>query len=265
MRHEELWEEERPVVGVVHLLPLPGSPRWGRSMDAVLDRAMEDARIMAEGGLHGLLVENYGDTPFSPGSNPPETLAAMAVVIRYLVTAFSIPVGVNILRNDARSALGVAVAAGARFIRVNVHTGSMFTDQGLLEGKAYETLRTRSALGVSVSILADVFVKHGWPPPGATLEGAAQDAWHRGLADGLILTGTRTGSPVDTDEIDLLREALPPEGRIWIGSGASPVNARQLLDDADGLIVGSALQRGGIAGSGVEAPRVRELMDALSE
>jgi membrane complex biogenesis BtpA family protein len=263
MRHEDLWESTKPVVGVVHLLPLPGAPGWGSSMDAVLDRAMNDARLMVDGGIHGLLVENYGDAPFHPGSNPPETLAALAVVTEAIARAFALPVGVNVLRNDARSALGIAVAAGARFIRVNVHTGTMFTDQGLLEGRAHETLRTRAALRAPVSILADVLVKHGTPPAGVTLEDAARDAWHRGLVDGLILTGSRTGAPTPLEEIRRVRMALTPEGRIWVGSGAGPASARQLMEHADGLIVGSAFQTDGKAGGGVEAERVGTFMDAL--
>jgi membrane complex biogenesis BtpA family protein len=263
MRHDDLWEPKKPVVGVVHLLPLPGSPGWGSSMNAVMDRAVNDARAMVDGGIHGLLVENYGDAPFHPGSNPPETLAALAVVTAALARRFSVPIGVNVLRNDARSALGIAVAAGASFIRVNVHTGIMFTDQGLLQGRAHETLRARAALRAPVSILADVFVKHGTPPTGVTLEDSSRDAWHRGLADGLILTGSRTGVPTSPEVLRRVRDALPPEGRIWVGSGADAANARRLMDAVDGLIVGSALQTDGQAGRGVEAQRVAAFMEAL--
>ena len=117
----------------------------------------------------------------------------MAVAVREIADSTSLPVGVNVLRNDAEAALAVAAAAGGRFIRVNVHVGSMFTDQGLLTGEAYKTLRKREALGLPVLILADVMVKHATPPPGLTLESAARDCWFRGLADALIVTGSETG------------------------------------------------------------------------
>ena len=139
----------------------------------------------------------------------------------------------------------------------------MFTDQGFLEGQAHETLRVRSALDAPVAILADVFVKHATPPPGTTLEGAARDAWHRGQADGLILTGTETGAPVSREDIGRLRGSLPRDGRVWVGSGVTAHTAGELLKEADGLIVGSALQVGGVAGGEVEAGRVIGLMDAL--
>lgn len=261
--HDTLWGGRKPVVGVIHLLPLPGAPGWGGSMEQVQDRCLRDALILLRGGVDGLLVENFMDAPFYPGPVPPETLAAVAVLTRSVVEVAGVPVGVNVLRNDARGALGIAAATGANFIRVNVHTGSMFTDQGLLEGRAHETLRTRGILGAPVAILADVLVKHATPPPGVVLEAVARDAWQRGKADGLIVTGTETGLPVRAEDLRRIRRALPPEGRVWVGSGARPETAIHLLDEAHGLIVGSTFQAGGRAGGGVEEDRVKIFMDAL--
>jgi len=263
MNHQELWGEIKPVVGMVHLLPLPGSPAWGLSMDQVVERACLDARCLAGAGFSGVLVENFGDAPFFPSSVPPETVAAMGVVVREVAREVATPVGVNVLRNDAAAALAVATAAGAQFMRVNVHTGSMYTDQGLLEGRAHETLRLREALGSPCSILADVLVKHATPPPGLTLEAASADTWLRGMADGLILTGTGTGAPVNMDDLQRARAALPPEAPLWVGSGATAETASSLLAEADGVIVGSALQAQGRAGGGVEEARVRAFMEAL--
>ncbi len=263
MSHEELWGGLKPVVGVIHLLPLPGSPRWGGSMDRILERAVKEAVTLEESGFQGALVENFGDVPFHPRTVPPETVAAMGVVVRAVARAVSFPVGVNVLRNDARGALGVAVASGARFIRVNVHTGAMYTDQGLLEGRAHETLRKRKALGQPVSILADVLVKHATPPHGLSMEAASLDTWERGLADGLIFTGRGTGDPLKPELLDRARAVLPAEAPLWVGSGTIPTSAPELLARADGLIVGSSLQAGGRAGRGIEAPRARALIQAL--
>jgi len=255
------FQAVRPLVGMIHLLPLPGSPSWGGSMPEVLERALMDGSALAAGGMDGIIVENFRDAPFFGSSVPPETVAALAVVTHALGLEVGIPVGVNVLRNDARSALGIAAATGAAFIRINVHTGSMFTDQGLLQGEAANTLRARSALGLQVPILADVFVKHASPPPRATLEGAARDTWHRGKADALILSGAGTGEPTDPTQMARVREAVPP-APVWLGSGLTLENAARVLDQADGAIVGSALQSGGVAGGGVEVDRVRALVDA---
>jgi membrane complex biogenesis BtpA family protein len=232
-------------------------------MDQVLDQACRDTTFLEEGGLDGILVENFGDRPFFPDRVPPETVAAMAVLVREVVTCAKLPVGVNVLRNDAGAALSVAVAAGARFIRVNVHTGSMFTDQGFLEGRAHTTLRRRNALGASLPILADVMVKHATPPPGLTLESAARDTWFRGLADGLVLTGTETGRPVDLEVLRRLRASLPSDAKIWVGSGVTPETAAGTIQVADGIIVGSALQVEGTAGGGIDPRGVGRFMEAL--
>jgi membrane complex biogenesis BtpA family protein len=232
-------------------------------MPEVVERSLAEAEILEGGGLDGLLVENFMDAPYHPTAVPPETVAALTAVVLTIVAASGVPVGVNVLRNDASAALAVATATGASFIRVNVHTGSMFTDQGLLHGRAHETLRQRRALGVEVAILADVLVKHATPPPGATLEAAARDTWHRGLADGLVLTGTETGSPVQPEQLSRVREAILDGGRIWVGSGATPETVRGLLEKADGVLVGSALQAGGRAGGGVERARVEAFMERL--
>ncbi len=251
------------VVGMVHLLPLPGSPRWGGSMNRVVDRAALDARTLIEGGLHGVMIENFGDVPYFPGPVPAETVAAMATVVTALRREVEVPLGVNVLRNDGPSALAVAAAAGAAFIRVNVHTGSMFTDQGLISGKAHETLRLRTTLRAPVAVFADVLVKHATPPPGTRVEHAARDAHERGLADALIVSGDSTGLPTDPAVVTRVREAVR-EVPIWVGSGVTPETARLHLRTADGIIVGSALEQDGVAGRAVDAERVRRFMDAVS-
>lgn len=231
-------------------------------MQAVLDRALSDAAVLEAGGVDGVIVENFGDVPFHPRSVPAETIAAMAVATSAVLAAVALPIGVNVLRNDGTAAMAVAAASGARFIRVNVHTGSMFTDQGLLEGRANETLRLRTSLRAPVFVLADVFVKHGTPPPGVSLEGAARDTYHRGLADGLIFSGTGTGAPTRADDLARVRAVLP-EAPLWVGSGVTAETARDQSRMADGLIVGSDFQQDGVAGLPVDPARVARFMGQL--
>ncbi|HSG07474.1 MAG TPA: BtpA/SgcQ family protein [Longimicrobiales bacterium] len=254
-----LWGNRKALIGMVHLLPLPGAPRWGGSMAKVLDRAMADADALASGGVDGILVENFLDAPFFAEGVPPETVAAMAAVVSSVVAASPVPVGVNVLRNDARAALGIAVATGAAFIRINVHTGVMWTDQGMIEGRAADTLRHRASLDADVAILADVLVKHATPPPGLTLERSASDAWTRGLADALVVTGAGTGQPTDLEGVSGVRRGAP-HAPILVGSGVTPQNIAAVLTAADGAIVGTSLTKGGLAGSGVDLARVRALV-----
>ena len=252
-----LLHASRPAFfGVVHLLPTVGAPRFGGSCAEVLERAAADARALVDGGVDGLIVENYGDAPFFAARVPAESVATLALALREVRhVAGSRPVGVNVLRNDARAALGLCAAAGAGFLRVNVHTGVMVSDQGLLEGRAAETLRERARLCPAAALFADVHVKHATPLGQESLAEAAADAWQRGGADALVLTGSRTGEPPTADDFERVRVrvgACP----VLVGSGLDEHNAAELLARADGAIVGSALERSGRAGEPVAEARV---------
>ncbi len=251
----------KPLVGMVHLGPLPGSPRWGGSMAEVIERAVRDASALQQAGLDGALVENYFDAPFYGERAPAETIAAMTRVVAEVAAAVTIPIGVNVLRNDALGALAIAAATAARFIRVNVHTGAMLTDQGWIRGQAERSLRLREQLGLETAILADVQVKHAAPAPGVDLVHAARDCWERGLADVLVVSGTGTGEPTPRTSIERVKTRLA-EAPVWVGSGATPDSVRDLLAAADGVIVGSALQAGGAAGGGVQVERARSFVEA---
>ncbi|MCH8989513.1 MAG: BtpA/SgcQ family protein [Chloroflexi bacterium] len=191
----DLFGTAKAFIGVVHLLPLPGSPRWGGDMAKVIARAEEEADILEQGGVNGIIVENFGDVPFRTGRLDPETIAGMTVAVERVKNVVSVPVGINMLRNDALSALGIAAVTGARFIRVNVHYGVMAAEEGLIEGEAFQTMRRRRALGADVKVLADVLVKHAVPLGPVDLGLMAKETVQRGLADGLIGSGER---PVPT-------------------------------------------------------------------
>ncbi len=249
------------LLGMVHLPPLPGSPLWGGSMEAVLDAARKDAQVLVDGGLDGVIVENFGDAPFLPGPAPPETVAAMTLAVREVrdVIGRAPVLGVNLLRNDARGALGVAFAAGADLIRVNVHTGSMWTDQGLIHGRAWETLRDRARLEAPVAVAADVLAKHGDPPTRVDPGRRAVETVERGLADAVIVTGSATGQVVDPTELVTVSEAVRPRVPVLVGSGVDAATLSSLARHADGAIVGTWLRRNGRVEAPVDRDRVREL------
>ena len=148
------WRRPKPIIGMVHLQPLPGSPGWSGSFQQVLDAALRDAETLAAGGVDGIIVENYGDIPFHPEHVPAITIAALTAAVLDVRRAVDIPVGVNVLRNDAAAAMAIAAATGAKFIRVNVHTGAMLTDQGWIAGAAHQTMRDRAAHGGDVAVFA---------------------------------------------------------------------------------------------------------------
>ncbi len=254
-----MFQPPKPcLVGMIHLPPLPGSPRHALSLGQVLERALADARALGDAGFDALIVENFGDTPFAPDRLEPVTVAAMGIIAARIRAETSLPLGVNALRNDAQSALGIAAAAEAQFIRVNVHTGVAAADQGMLHGRAHETLRLRQRLGPHIAIWADVHVKHAQPVSQPDIALAAEETAYRGLADVLIVTGATTGRAANLDQVRRVKGAVP-DRPVMVGSGVTAATVAEVLAVADGVIVGTALKSGGRA----EAPIDGELARAF--
>jgi membrane complex biogenesis BtpA family protein len=242
----------RDLVGVVHLEPLPGAPGWRGDFAGSLARAVADAQALHAGGLRRAIVENFGDRPFFKDRVPAETVAALALAVGHIAERVpGLELGLNVLRNDARSALGLAAVVPVRFVRINVHVGAMVTDQGLIEGQAAETLRERQRLCPRVELWCDVHVKHALPLAGEDLIEAARNT----------LEGRATGSPPEGRDLARVRAACPA-ARLYLGSGLSVGNAAELLVHADGAIVGTSLKRGGHVDQPVDLERVRALVAA---
>ncbi|HLU39735.1 MAG TPA: BtpA/SgcQ family protein [Planctomycetota bacterium] len=252
----------RPLLGVVHLLPCPSSARGSPDVEAIIAAALRDARALADGGVDGIVVENFGDAPFHKGTRddpvPPDVVATLAIVAREVRAATGLPLAINCLRNDACAALGIAAATGARWVRVNVLAGAMLTDQGVIEGEAARVLAYRKQLGRDTKILADLLVKHAVPLAPVDPLVVARDLAARAGADALIVTGTRTGAAVDAD---FLRRVKASVGGfpVWIGSGLSEANAATLWPQCDGAIVASSLKTDGRIDAPIDAARVRRL------
>ena len=252
-------------IGVVHLPPLPGSPTSSWTFRQVLEHAKRDAQRLVKGGVDGLIIENFGDAPFVQGEVEPTTIAFMtriALEIKEIIQEKSL--GINVLRNDASGALAVAAATEAEFIRVNIHTGVMATDQGLITGRARETLLQIKRYELNTKIAADVHVKHATPLADESFIQAAKDTWHRGHANAIIVTGSGTGQPVQAAQLKELVANIP-NAPLWIGSGLNP----DTIEDYRGLfhaaIIGTWLHEDGILNRPVDTERVRTMRRLLSE
>ena len=258
-----LFRGDRPIlVGMVHLGALPGSPKYAGEWPALLNAARQDAASLAEGGADAVLLENFSDDPFFKTKVPRITIAAMTVAaLAVRESAAGLPVGVNVLRNDGRAALAVAIAAGCQFIRVNVLSGARVTDQGIIQGIAADLLRKRRSWGgEKIAIWADVDVKHSVPLAGRPLEDEVADLLARGGADALIVSGSGTGRPTDPEKLARVKSAAGSTP-VLVGSGATPHSARDTRGDAHGFIVGTALKRNGR----IDPALVRQFADALRD
>ena len=254
-------------IGVIHLPPLPGSPGASSAEPTVsLQKAgllaVREAIALKKAGFDGIILENFGDAPFFPTKVPTETVVAFSVIAAAVREAVSLPLGINVLRNDSLSALSIAAVTGADFIRVNVLSGVMATDQGIIEGRAFELLRERDRLGARhVGILADVHVKHAKSLSSDSLTLGIEETSGRGGADAVIITGSTTGRPPSQEDlIEATRAASKCGVPLYVGSGIDPETMKTLPDSNIRMIVGSTLRRGGKAGAPLDLKRIRSFI-----
>ncbi len=263
---DELFGVKNPIIGMVHLWPLPGAPGYsGYGMDTILDQARHDTEALLEGGVDGLIVENMWDLPYYASTGVQmEAVTAQAVAAREVVKMADVPVGVNVIHNGWQAELAIAVAAGLDFVRVCILTGARLWDTGDLDhGCAANLLRRRKELGAEhLKLFADVDKKHSLPFPGLDLETHIEwTEFYR--ADALIVSGRMTG---DAPPLDKVRQAKEAATRpILMGSGTTAENITAFLKYADGAIVGSSLKVDGVAENPVDVARVRRYMVAVRD
>jgi len=248
------------LVGMVHLGPLPGSPAFDGDLDSIITAATADAERIAEAGFDGIMIENFRDAPFYASNVPKVTIASLTTAVNAAYEASRLPVGVNVLRNDGLGALGIAAATPATFVRINVLSGTMYTDQGPIVGQAAEVARLRSQICPDVAIMADIFVKHATPPAGLTLADATNDLVERGGADAVVVSGAGTGAPADLDQLATVvgLSHLP----VYLGSGATTDNVDEMLAIADGAIVGTSIKVDGVATNPVDLEAAADFVKA---
>lgn len=252
----------KPLIAVIHLLPLPGSPDYQGNLKQVYEIALQEVNLFKQYPIDGLIIENFRDRPFYPDQVPPETIAAMSAITREIVKTFDKPIGINVLRNDAAAAMAIATATEAHFIRVNVHIGASVTDQGLIQGKAFETLRLRASLKSNVAIFADVGVKHATPLGGRGLAAEAKELSERGSVDALIVSGAFTGAETSLEDIQEVQGAS--KCPVIIGSGMTINNLNNIYPKVDGMIVGSYFKQSGMVENPLDETRLKAFSDAYS-
>jgi membrane complex biogenesis BtpA family protein len=261
----ELFAISKPIIGVIHLAPLPGAPRYdGSPVREIYAAAARDAVTLAEGGIDGIIVENASDMPFSrPEDIGPETVAALTAACLEVRAAVDVPIGITCVANGVIPALAVAKAVGARWVRANQWVNAYIANEGFLNGPAARALRYRAAIEAKdVRIFADVHVKfgaHAITADRSIAEQATDAEWFD--ADVLIASGTRTGSPTQPEEVGHVRAgtSLP----VIVGSGLGPEQVDSVLTVADGAIIGQWLKVDGRWWNPVDPARVATLMEAV--
>lgn len=248
------------IIGMLHLPALPGAPLAQKSLSEITELMVKDAIALTEGGVHGLMMENFGDVPFYPHQVPASVVAMMTAVAMEVKRASSLPLGINVLRNDGVSALSIAKAVGASYVRVNVLSGARVTDQGVIQGSAHEVLRLRRELDAGdIKIIADVDVKHSAALAPRAIEDEVEDTVKRGLADAVIVSGAGTGKAVNVEKLAKVAKCAG-HAPVVLGSGVTVENIKSLLPYAWGFVVGTSLKKHGEVSQPVDIERVRRLI-----
>ena len=257
-------------VGVIHLGPLPGSPLADSRLKPyeiihqVGYQAIRDAKLLVNAGFDGILIENFNDAPFFKDQVPTETVTAVTIIATAMRESLSCHLGINVLRNDALTALKIAASAPLDFIRCNLLSGVIASDQGMIESQAAQLLREKKRLQSDVKILADVDVKHAKSLSQFSLEQSIHEVVSRSLADGVILTGSQTGSFPQPESIEIGMQTARKQGvPCYIGSGVSFETIDEAKELDVGLIIGSVFRKGGVAGQAIDSTRLNRFKRLL--
>lgn len=259
---DTLFASHKPVIGMVHLDALPGTPASRNEIKTVTKKALHEARALCKGGVHGLMIENMHDTPFLRGGVGPEIVAAMAIIAREVKMQSTLPCGVQVLAAANKEALAIARAAGLDFVRVEGFAFAHVADEGIIESSAGELLRYRRHIGAErVQVWADIKKKHSAHAITADIGiGLTAEAAEFMRADALIITGAMTGDTPRLEEVAEAKEhcALP----VYLGSGVTTENLKRFYGAADGFVVGSHFKRNGIWSEPIDPKRVERFMTA---
>ena len=250
------------IIGVVHLKALPGSPSYGNNLEQIYQNAKKDAEALKNGGVDSIIFENFGDTPFVKDSISKLTISHFVSIVNDIKRNIDLTIGVNVLRNDGEAAISIASATGASFVRINILSGTMYTDQGIVEGKAHQILKLKKSLDNEIDIYADVFVKHAVPPPGYTIENQTEELLNRAGADKIIITGDGTGKEIDYSQLIKLREIVPKE-KLVIGSGVNQQNIKEYKGIADILIIGTSFKINQDVNKSVDEQSVKKIVQMI--
>jgi membrane complex biogenesis BtpA family protein len=247
------------IYGVIHLKGLPGSTSNILSIDKIVKLAQNDIDTLTAGGIDGLIIENFGDAPFVKDNLSKRSLVSFATVVSNLDIDKKLDVGINVLRNDGISALSIAEATDADFVRINVLNNIMYTDQGIIEGKSYDISQFRNTLSKEIKVFADVFVKHATPPYGAKIENHTKELLERAGADVVIVSGDGTGEETNIEDLQRIRDIVPL-GKLAIGSGLNKDNIKKYVGISDIGIIGTDFKLDGILNNPVDLNRVKNLI-----
>jgi len=259
------FKGRKTIIGMIHVEPLPGTPKYKGCINSIIEKAKEEALIYKEAGIDALAIENMHDIPYLNRNVGPEIVAAMAVTGYEVKKATGLPCGIQILAGANKEALAVALASGMDFIRAEGFVFAHVSDEGIMDGCAGELMRYRKEVGGDgILVFTDIKKKHS--SHAITSDVTIEETAHAAeffLSDGVIVTGVKTGDPADMEEIKKVKSSVHIP--VLVGSGVTLENVGDYISIADGLIVGSYFKYGGHWTQGVDIKKVKKFMDKVNQ
>ncbi|MCH7774184.1 MAG: BtpA/SgcQ family protein [Bacteroidetes bacterium] len=264
MKNGKLLGVHKPVIGMIHVDALPGTPKYKGDVENIINRAVKEAMTYKNSGIDAIAIENMHDLPYLKRNVGPEIISLMGIVGREVKKASQLPCGIQILAGANKEALAAAHSAGMDFIRSEGFVFAHIADEGVMESDAGELLRYRKQIGAEdILIFTDIKKKHSSHSITSDVDIVeTAKAAEFFLSDGVILTGTSTGKETDIDELKKVRDAV--DIPVLIGSGLTADNIEKYFPAADAFIIGSYFKQGGYWQNEVDADRVKALMNKIN-
>lgn len=245
-KFRDVFPDPKPIIGMIHVQALPGTPRSSLNVSQIAEQACREAEVLVKGGVQAIMIENMHDVPYLNRQVGPEVIAAMTQVASELRALTNLPLGIQILAGANQAALAVAQAADLQFIRAEGFVFGHIADEGYMDADAGELLRYRKQIaGENIQVFTDVKKKHSSHAVTSDVSLAETiDAAEFFLSDGVIVTGSATGSAVDhTELVSAYETAKLP---VLVGSGVTPEGLEAIFPHADAFIVGSYFKKNGV-------------------
>ena len=259
-KFKNIFGEKKPVIGMIHLKALPGTPKYQFNNTAIIEKALQEAHTYKDAGIDALMIENMHDVPYLKNEVGHEISSLMAIIAYLIKKETGLPLGIQILAGANRAALAAAFNSAADFIRAEGFVFGHLADEGYIDSNAAELLRYRKHLGAeNIAVFTDIKKKHSSHALTQDLDIAEMaHAAEFFLSDGLIITGIHTGSAADTREIIQVKQSV--DLPVLIGSGINSDNVSDFLSIADGLIIGSYFKKDNYWENDIDPGKVKQLM-----
>ncbi len=256
---------DKKLIAMVHVLPLPGTPKYGGSVQNIIDKALEEAEIYRNAGVDAIMIENMHDVPYLKREVGHEISTIMALIAEKIKSATKLPVGMQILAGANIAAISAAHTAGIDFIRAEGFVFGHVADEGFFESDAGELMRYRKKIGAEkIRIFTDIKKKHSSHSITAdTSVVETAKAAEFFITDGVIITGSATGEAASV--VDIVEVKKNVKCPVLIGSGLTTENIEKYFNFADGFIVGSYFKRDGYWANEIDTSRVNKFVEKFNE